>query len=307
LIDLANEGGGLESLPPIPEKQFGADDQRRLEEIKTLRRNDPNKYEADKTLQLEELDLLEGVGSGQAPAQADASRPQGADRLQAIRELRRNDPRAYDGYARLQAEELSLIEAQIASRPSEPSTPVTTSQTAPAESAAPSGERMSKAALAETTAEVVDEVVAPIKPLDPARFMQATFARNEFCITLPPGTPFEALHDPKFFKSVVTRLGLGDLIEVRSADLAEWGMFMVVESEHNALHVAVRELFRKQLAPADLSKSVGPAYTVSYSGDIARGWQVHRNADSKLMKDSFRRKEDAQHYVTGDLTPRRLS
>jgi hypothetical protein len=131
LIDLANQGSGIESLPPIEDRHFGADDQRRLDEIRTLRRNDPDKYEADKALQLEELDLLEGVGSGQAP-QADASRPQ-SNRLQEIRDLRRNDPRAYDGDARLQAEELSLIEAQIASRPSEP-TP--SPQPAPAEAAA---------------------------------------------------------------------------------------------------------------------------------------------------------------------------
>jgi hypothetical protein len=137
LIDLANQGGGIESLPPIEERHFGADDARRLEEIRTLRRNDPDKYEADKTLQLEELDLLEGVGSGQASHQADAPRPQGNDRLAQIREMRRNDPHSFDRNPALEAEELSLIEAQIASRPAEPSTP-SPQPAAPAESAAAS-------------------------------------------------------------------------------------------------------------------------------------------------------------------------
>jgi hypothetical protein len=118
LIDLANEGGGIESLPPLPERQFGADDQRRLDQIRELRRNDFDKYEADKALQLEELDLLEGVGSGSAPAQA--PKPQGADRLQEIRAQRRADPRSFDYNPAIEAEELSLIEAQIASRPAEP-------------------------------------------------------------------------------------------------------------------------------------------------------------------------------------------
>jgi hypothetical protein len=166
---------------------------------------------------------------------------------------------------------------------------------------------MNKTATAESIAEVVSEVAAPIKPLDPSRFQQAIHARNEYCVTLPPGVPFDALRDPKFFKSVAPRLGLGDLIEVRAADLTEWATYMVVESEHNSLHTVVRELFRVQLAPADLGKSIGAAYTVGYTGDITRGWAVHRNADGKLMKDGFRRKEDAVHYVTSDLTARRVS
>jgi hypothetical protein len=33
--------------------------QARLEEIRTIRRNDPNAYEADKKMQAEELELIE--------------------------------------------------------------------------------------------------------------------------------------------------------------------------------------------------------------------------------------------------------
>jgi hypothetical protein len=39
-------------------------------------------------------------------------------------------------------------------------------------------------------------------------------------------------------------------------------MLIVVESEHNALHVAVRELSRVQLAPAETDKSVSDIYSI---------------------------------------------
>jgi hypothetical protein len=170
---------------------------------------------------------------------------------------------------------------------------------------------MSRSATAEAITEPVAptaEVAAPvkIKPLDPARFMQTVHARNEYSVTLPPGVPFEALDDPMFFRGVAHKIGLGDIIECRSADLTEFGTYVIVACDHNALHVSLRELFRKQVAPADLGKSIGPAYTVSYSGDITRGWQVHRNADGKLMRDGFKRQEDAQHHVTSDLAVRKI-
>lgn len=151
LIDLANEGGGLESLPPLPERHFGADDQRRLDEIRNLRRNDPNAYEEQRAqFELDEIELLEarGAAGGTGPS-PQASRPgdrhygdsaevrQGSlhqDRMQQIREMRRNDPDAYArNAAAFEREEIALIEQDIAARPAEPSSAEVTSTPAASE------------------------------------------------------------------------------------------------------------------------------------------------------------------------------
>jgi hypothetical protein len=136
---------GFDALPELPQPSFGEADRKKLEEIRQLRRDDFQKYENDKQLQGLELDLLEaqrGLGGPavKADARPAAPQPQAApptDRLQAIREMRRNDWHAYESNPAIQAEELNLIEQQIASRPAEPSTPVTTSQ--PAAEAAATG------------------------------------------------------------------------------------------------------------------------------------------------------------------------
>uniref|UniRef100_UPI0028E779E0 hypothetical protein n=1 Tax=Bradyrhizobium cosmicum TaxID=1404864 RepID=UPI0028E779E0 len=75
---------------------------------------------------------------GNAPAPVAAAKPeygqfevQRGSRMDEIRQIMRDDPDRYNSDKALQAEQLSLIEAQIASRPA---APAITSQPAPAAS-----------------------------------------------------------------------------------------------------------------------------------------------------------------------------
>lgn len=107
---------GLESLPPLPavENSFTKDDEARLAEIRQTIRGDPSAYDG---LQAEQLTLLEAqqaaggkVSTGKAVV---ASAAPSGDRLEQIREMRRNDPDAYNADKGLQAQELALIEASL--------------------------------------------------------------------------------------------------------------------------------------------------------------------------------------------------
>jgi len=59
LASLALELNPAATLVPAGTTDPGKNVQARLEEIRELRRNDPNKYESDKKMQAEELELIE--------------------------------------------------------------------------------------------------------------------------------------------------------------------------------------------------------------------------------------------------------
>jgi hypothetical protein len=130
--DAVGEAGPEQFWPEAPHP---ADDTKRLEEIRQIAREEPDRYDFDKNLHDEEFDILArrsgedtfyaGVKGRQAAAEPTrgvtvgellgrSASTTGADRLAEIRELRRNDPDAYDGNAALHAEELGLIAAQQA-------------------------------------------------------------------------------------------------------------------------------------------------------------------------------------------------
>jgi hypothetical protein len=114
-------GDGVESLPPLKTEAFTADHAARLAEIRQIARNDPQGFESNQALQAQQLALLELQQAGKgtvAPSQSKAApsaMPAPAtDRLSQIREMRRNDPSAYDrDSTRLEAEEIGLIQASL--------------------------------------------------------------------------------------------------------------------------------------------------------------------------------------------------
>jgi hypothetical protein len=107
---------GLESLPDLGSASapsFTASDEARLAEIRQTIRDDPTALDRLQDEQLALLEARQAAGGKVSASTAAASAPPAGDRLAQIREMRRNDPQAYDSDRALQAEELSLIEASL--------------------------------------------------------------------------------------------------------------------------------------------------------------------------------------------------
>lgn len=132
---------GLEAREEInsgkwqPEPVQGDDRDSLLAEIRTYHQQWPDDFEADKDMQRVELELLDAKLSGK-PAQA-VTVPatfNGDMRLKEIRQIIRDDPDALTRNPGLEREQMTLIEAQIASRPAEvpqqsaPATPAQASE-----------------------------------------------------------------------------------------------------------------------------------------------------------------------------------
>ena len=67
----------------------------------------------------------------------------------------------------------------------------------------------------------------------------------------------------------------------------------------------MREIFRKDLQPADIASSdQGGLFVARYEGVTAL-WCIRRTGDNELVKSGFKSKGDALHSIHTELTPRR--
>jgi hypothetical protein len=93
-------------------------------------------------------------------------------------------------------------------------------------------------------------------------------------------------------------------IKVRSADLTYHALLVVIASDHVAARVELRTLMEKTLEPADRKEYDADGYTIEDTGDVLRRLAVKRKADGKLMRDGFKTKQDAAHYISTELMAR---
>lgn len=103
-----------------PEPQQPDDRDSLLADIRAYRQQWPDDYSADDEMQRVELALLDAKLSGEPAEAVQASPTLDAElRLKEIRQMVRDDPDALTRNPALEREQMSLIQAQIASRPAE--------------------------------------------------------------------------------------------------------------------------------------------------------------------------------------------
>lgn len=150
-----------------------------------------------------------------------------------------------------------------------------------------------------------DKPTPPKKPIaDPARFIGAAFARSEWSYTMRAGETIEDVKSDGYFKGIAAKFTLGDLVEVRSADLTFWSLLMVVSSDHIAARVELRTLIETELQAAERRDFAADGFRIEDTGDVLRRLAVIRTADEKLMRDGFKNKQEAQHYIVTELMVR---
>ncbi|WOH70655.1 hypothetical protein RX330_20370 [Bradyrhizobium sp. NDS-1] len=146
------------------------------------------------------------------------------------------------------------------------------------------------------------------KPLaDPKRFIGASYARCEWSYTMRSEETIADVKSDGFFKGVANKFTMGDLVEVRSANLTFWSLLMAVASDHVAGRVELRTLIETEVEAAETKDFEADGYTIENTGDVLRRLAVVRKADGKLMKDGFKTKPDAAHYISTELHARAAS
>lgn len=139
--------------------------------------------------------------------------------------------------------------------------------------------------------------------LAPNRFSEASFARNQWCATIPSDVSLEQVLAPGFWKVIGRRAKIGDEIVVRNDDITLAAVLLVVAADPMSNYIEVREVYSKQMKKAVVENEVRGDYTVAYEG-LQRKWCVHRKLDGVLMKEGLNTRDDANHEVLVTLAPR---
>lgn len=121
-----------------PEPVQPDENSRLLQDIRAFRQQWPDAFAQDREMQAAELRLID-IQLGNTPAPAVEAKPEPGkfavprgSRMDEIRQIMRDDPDRYNSDRALQNEQLSLIEAQLASRSAEVSNGSTPATPAPA-------------------------------------------------------------------------------------------------------------------------------------------------------------------------------
>ncbi|MGY4469948.1 hypothetical protein ACVWWK_005657 [Bradyrhizobium sp. LB9.1b] len=115
---------------------------------------------------------------------------------------------------------------------------------------------------------------------DLKRFVGASFARCEWSYTMRPEETIADVKSDGFFKQIAAKFTMGDLVEVRSADLTFWSLLMVVASDHIAAHIELRTLIETELEAAERKDFEADGYRIEDTGDVLRRLAVVRKADN---------------------------
>jgi hypothetical protein len=161
---------------------------------------------------------------------------------------------------------------------------------------------MSKTATAETLIEDTPPPAPSAVPiLNAARFGQPGQFHADWCATVPSDTPWEAIHSPRFWRVVVHRMRIGDLIEVRSDNLTKWGLFLVTFVEVSTGAINLAPIHEREFEAAQFTPDATAAYYPSYQG-VVNGWCVKRAEDDKVMVANLRSQQEARSRIASDYS-----
>jgi hypothetical protein len=154
--------------------------------------------------------------------------------------------------------------------------------------------------LIEETAEVI-ALPRKIDPLRATRFNAPGAVRNEWVATLPSDTPWGAIHEPGFWRIIVQRLRIGDVIEIRSDDLTCWGLVLVAFVESSTGMITLSEIihreFEKPIVTPDATGQFYPHYT-----GLQDGWAVIRSEDGATMAKGIRSQQEARSRIATEFS-----
>ncbi len=153
-------------------------------------------------------------------------------------------------------------------------------------------------------AETIDTPTArPAAPpiLAASRFGVPGQYRQTWLATLPPETPWEAIHSPQFWRLIVGKVRIGDQIEVRTDDLTRYGLFIVNFAEASTGAISLVSILEKQFDPAEFTGDATGAYVPRYLG-VVDGWGVVRSEDQHVMAKNIRTQQEARSRIASEFS-----
>jgi len=152
---------------------------------------------------------------------------------------------------------------------------------------------------------LVEDTPTPIPSalpiLSASRFGQPGQFHADWCATIPTDVPWEAINSPRFWRVVVQRIRIGDLVEVRSDDLTRWGLFLCNFVEVSTGAINLVPLIEREFKAAEFMPDATGAYVPRYLG-VVDGWAVIRSEDEVVMAKNIRSQQEARSRIATDYS-----
>jgi hypothetical protein len=159
------------------------------------------------------------------------------------------------------------------------------------------------------TTATAEKIETPtIRLIDPARFIEAEYRRNQYVLNLPADFAYDDLFKNESWKRISSlgKVNIGDTIEVRRDDLSLWALLLVRESVTKHSRFVVVELIRKDLEPIKQDESDDAQFEVKHLG-LQDGWAVLNKSTQRVMQKDFKDKDAARAYIANSLTIAKVS
>jgi hypothetical protein len=146
-----------------------------------------------------------------------------------------------------------------------------------------------------------------LNQVEPDRFMEAQYKRNEYVINLPADYHYPDLFIPENWKAIARtgKVNVGDEITVRKDDLSLWAKLIVRECIPNHARVVVTELYKKDLQPIAQDVSDDEQFEIKHFG-LQDGWGVVNKSTGKMIVKNLKSREAAKSYINADLRPQMI-
>jgi hypothetical protein len=134
------------------------------------------------------------------------------------------------------------------------------------------------------------------------RLVPAGQAAMQWTVTLASADQYPKMFEPSFWAGAGDKLKIGDTLEIRDDLLTLYATAIVVVADQARAFVELRELFKKELAPATVDETIVEGFETKYEG-LSKRWCVYRKQDGHCMRTQLPSKHDAMEYVRTDLRP----
>jgi hypothetical protein len=148
-------------------------------------------------------------------------------------------------------------------------------------------------------------LVSKADQIEPNRFIEAQYRRNEYVVNLPADYEYAKLFNPDNWKQIARGskiINIGDKIEVRKDDMSLWALLLVTESVALHARLVVAELFKKDLEPIKQDETQDDQFEIRHLG-LQDGWAVINKSTQRVIRKDMKSRDDARAYINGDLRP----
>lgn len=139
----------------------------------------------------------------------------------------------------------------------------------------------------------------PVVVVDPNRFVEAEYRRNQYVLNLPADFPYENLFDPASWKRIAGMgriINTGDEITVRKDDMSLWALLIVREAVANHARIVVTEIFRKDLPPIEQEAGADEQYEIRHLG-LQDGWAVLLKSTQRVLAKDMKNRDACKTYI----------